>query len=348
MLSSIRSKLKARLHACPACLQRYQHLKYRLTRLKALSYCWTDLRLVARHMYWRHDHELPREQLQAKLLFYYHKIEKGMCMPGKKRLFGLEVVPKLFAMLETWERSGGERDDPIYQGALHSLEAYASLLAELNLDPQDRVLSSVRRFVQARSFAPEQADTPIKLEMLQPDAPVRFADLKVLYEQRRSFRDFAPRPVAMAQVEAAVQMAQLSPSACNRQPCRVHAVRDDQLKAKVLSHQNGNAGFGHLAPLVLVITADMSYFFDATERHQPFVDGGLFTMSLVYALQAQGLVTCCLNWCVHPAQDAALRRLVPIGPSEQVIMLMAVGYPPSAALVPRSHRKSTGHVLAWH
>lgn len=348
MWSSIRSKLKARLHACPACLQRYQHLKYRMTRLKALSYLWRDLRLVARHMYWGHDHELPREQLQAKLLFYYHKIEKGLCMPGKKRLFGLEVVPKLFAMLEVWEQTVGERDDPIYQGALHSLGAYAKVLDELKLDPRDQVLSRVRRFIEARSFAPAHPDTPIKLETLRPDAPVRFADLRTLYEQRRSFRDFSAEPVAAELVEAAVEMAQLSPSACNRQPCRVHAVRDDQLKAKVLSHQNGNAGFGHLAPLVLVITADMSYFFDATERHQPFVDGGLFTMSLVYALQAQGLVTCCLNWCVHPAQDAALRRLLPIAPAEQVIMLMAVGCPPQATLVPRSHRKSTEHVLAWH
>ncbi len=348
MLSSIRSKLKARLHACPVCLERYQHLRYRIARFKALSYCLTDLRLVARHMYWRHDRELPREQLQAKLLFYYHKIEKGLCMPGKKRLFGLEVMPKLFSMLEAWERNVGDLDDPIYKGAQHSLAAYADLLARLNLDPEDRMLSTVRQFVAQRGFAPDRPDTPIRMDVLRPDVPVRFADLKALYEQRRSFRDFAARPVEIDRVEAAVRMSQLSPSACNRQPCRVHAVQDGQLKAKVLSHQNGNAGFGHLAPLVLVITADMAYFFDATERHQPFVDGGLFTMSLLYALQAQGLVTCCLNWCVHAAQDIALRRLLPIKPSEQVIMLVAVGYPQDATLVPHSHRKPTEHVLAWH
>jgi nitroreductase len=348
MLASLKRGLRARLMACALCYQRYQRLKYQLERARALTYFARDLRQVAAHMHWRGNEQLPREQLQAKLLFYYHKIEKGLSMPGKKRLFGLEVIPQVTALLVVWEGKHHELDDPVYQGAVSSLQAYAALLEREQLDASGVVLPRVREFLEQRPHRGAHADTPLHPAAVHADCPVRFEDFKTLVQQRRSYRNFSGCPVPPEAIMAAVELAQLSPSACNRQPCRVHVIESEKLRGAALAQQNGNAGFGHLAPVVLAITSDASYFFDATERHQPFVDGGLFTMSLIYALQVQGLVSCCLNWCVRPTQDDNLRRLLPIRPSEQVIMLMAVGYPPGAAVVPKSHRRAAQDVLAWH
>jgi nitroreductase len=348
MLASLKRSLRARLIACAPCYQRYQRLKYSVQRAKALTYVARDLRQLAAHMNWRRNEHLPREQLQAKLLFYYHKIEKGLSMPGKKRLFGLEVIPQVTSLLLVWEDKYRDLDDPIYRGAVNSLQAYAALLEREQLDPSGVVLPDVKRFLAQRARQQAQADTPLHPSAVLADRPVRYEDFKALVLQRRSYRDFSSVPVSHESIAAAVELAQLSPSACNRQPCRVHVIQSEKLRSAALAQQNGNAGFGHLAPLVLAITSDSSYFFDATERHQPYVDGGLFTMSLIYALQVQGLVSCCLNWCVHPAQDNKLRSVLPLRPSEQVIMLMAVGHPPSAAVVPKSHRRASQDVLAWH
>lgn len=348
MLAKLKQYLRGKLLACPPCHQRYLRLKYEITRVRALTYCLLDIWHSAIYMHWPQHKALRPKQIQAKLLFYYHKIEKGLSMPGAKRLFALEVIPQVTSLLEAWEQGELDRGDPIYLGAIHSLHAYVAMLEQRGLDPTGKVLPEVRDFLSKRPNLRSEIDTPFRPQLVLAEQPVQFLAFETLVHQRRSYRHFSEQRVDPSAVRAAVSLAQWSPSACNRQPCRVYVVESEDLKRKALSHQNGNAGFGHLAPLVLAITADASYFFDATERHQPFVDGGLFTMSLIYALQVQGLVSCCLNWCVQPAQDRALRKLLPIQASERVVMLMVVGHPHPATVLPRSHRKSLDDILSWH
>ncbi len=348
MLASIKRELRLKLIACAECYRRYRSFKYLLSRTWLLTYFVLDIRHTARHMRWMENDRLPINQLQAKLLFYYHKIEKGLSMPGKKRLFGLEVIPQVASLIEAWERKKASVNDPIYLGAISSLHAYAEHIEREGLDKGGQVNPWLHDFLSSRPLDGGAADTPLLPRLVVPDSPVSFDNFKKLTLQRRSYRNFSEQHVPEQLIQAAVELAQLSPSACNRQPCRVHVISAGESKRAALALQNGNAGFGHLAPIILAITSDAGCFFDATERHQPFIDGGIFTMALIYSLQVQGLVSCCLNWCVHPAQDQKLRALIPIKSSERVIMLMAVGFPPEHAVVPRSHRKSTQDVLVWH
>jgi nitroreductase len=148
-------------------------------------------------------------------------------------------------------------------------------------------------------------------------------------------------------IAQAVSLAQLSPSACNRQPCKVYVAEDEILKNALLSHQNGNSGFGHLAPIIFVVTSNSNHFFGAIERNQPFIDGGLFSMSLLFALQTQGLVSCCLNWCVSPSTDSAVHTLLNIPKSERIIMYIAAGFPVINTTVPKSHRKEISNALVF-
>ncbi len=75
----------------------------------------------------------------------------------------------------------------------------------------------------------------------QTSAHDSFAQLALA---RRSVRDFADAPVPNDALREAVRLAQLSPSACNRQPCRVYAVTESARMAELLEYQNGNRGFG--------------------------------------------------------------------------------------------------------
>lgn len=286
-------------------------------------------------------------QLRAKLLFYYHKVEKGLCMPGRQRLFGIEVIPQILRILEIWKQSNFNTTDPVYLGALNSLRAYANHLRAESLDPDNKILSIVSDFLEGQSHTESSADTPIVIQKEQLTEAVSFSNLQQLYLARRSTRNFDSSPVSSDILRSAVEAAQLSPSACNRQPCKVLAVTDDKLRTALLSHQNGNTGFGQLAPLLLVVTADTDHFFGAIERNQPYIDGGLFTMSLLYALEVHGIATCCLNWCVTPKTDVAAHKLLDIPTSQKIIMYIAAGYPHEKTKVPRSHRKALGDVLAF-
>ncbi|TJZ67991.1 nitroreductase family protein [Chitiniphilus eburneus] len=344
----IKRWLKGRLAANERLFEHYWHVKLKLRSARKLVYHWYDISRVGRHMFWGRMQGQTPTQLQARLLFYYHKLEKGMCMPGAKRMFGAEAADHVMRLLTAWEAKGFATDDAIYRGALDSLLAYRDCLVALKLDQQGAVTQRVTRFLAAPRLpdAPDlTATTPLRLSLSDIDFARHRQSLDELYRIRRSFRDFAPRPVERTVIDEAVRIAQLSPSACNRQPCRVHLAEDPATRDRLLAYQNGNRGFGDTAPLVLMVTADMRGFFDASERNQPYVDGGLFAMSLLLGLQAQGLVSCCLNWCVAPASDKAVHRHFGLDDAEAIVMLIAVGYPKPETLVPLSHRKHVHDVV---
>lgn len=346
-MRSVKAFLRNKLIACKPCYKRYTRLKYRIENLRDLTFYFHDLRSAWRHMHWGKEAEMAPAQLQAKLLFYYHKIEKGLCMPGKKRLFALEVIPQVTSLLETWEAAGNSIHDHIYIGAINSLRSYQLQITKNGLDSEGKISGFVDNFLSKRANVPCHGKTPIEITKHQIELSISYDQFKTLCELRRSFRVFSEQAVSPDLIRHAVELAQLSPSACNRQPCKVYAIQDKALQKQLLEHQNGNAGFGHLAPLLLVLTADSTHFFGAIERNQPYVDGGLFAMSLQYALQVQGAVSCCLNWCVTPKTDQKVHQLLNIAESERIIMFMVVGFPAEETKVPKSHRKPIESVLSF-
>jgi len=125
----------------------------------------------------------------------------------------------------------------------------------------------------------------------------------------------------------------------------VHVFENAQ---QALDWQPGNKGFGHLASRGLIVTADLQSFSGTGERNQPFVDGGMFAMSLLYALHALGLGACPLAWSMRPAQDREMRKALGIPDSEAVIMMISVGHLPDSLQVAKSHRMPIEHVLVEH
>lgn len=340
---TIRQILKQKLTAFPMLWDSYQLVKVQAKRLWLLTYFLRDIINVYRNMFWP-LHNKSHLQLTSELLFQFHKIEKGLVMPGPRRFFGQEPARAVIKLLNAWELKGLSIDDPVYLGALETLHAYRDRLDSESLDKDDKILSHVQSFLISHPKRAKLLVTPFPLSMTVDIASNVYA-FDELVSIRRSVRSFTSTEVPSEILKHAVGLAQFSPSACNRQPCRIYLITEDSKKNALLALQNGNKGFGHLIPVLAVITSDSSAFFDASERHEPYVDGGLFSMTLMYALSAQGLATCCLNWCVSPNNDTALRNILPLTDSEVVIMLMAIGYPEPNILVPRSTRKSTKDVL---
>jgi nitroreductase len=83
------------------------------------------------------------------------------------------------------------------------------------------------------------------------------------------------------------------------------------------------------------------------ERNQLWIDGGLFSMALLYALQSLGLASCCLNLCIPWTVEKKLAKIYRLPASERPIMMIAVGYLPDSVLVAHSQRKPLNTVLTW-
>jgi nitroreductase len=138
-------------------------------------------------------------------------------------------------------------------------------------------------------------------------------------------------------------MAMKSPSACNRQSWHVYHL-EGELAQQALAFQDGNRGFGHKIKDLLIITTDLRAFVSPRERYQHWIDGGMFSMSVILALHSIGIASCCLNWSQSGRADIKFRKVIKISPQHTVMMMLAIGYPNEQNTVCASPRRPISEV----
>ncbi len=160
-----------------------------------------------------------------------------------------------------------ERDGPLHAApALAALEAYRAFNARHEVENPDIAELLDRWPTEGETGGTED----VTAEAIRSAGGAADRDF---FWSRHSVRQFSDRPVDIDLLRAVVDMARKTPSVCNRQGPRVHIFDDAE---EALSHQPGNRGFGHLASKAVVVTADLQAFSGLGERHQAYVDGGMF------------------------------------------------------------------------
>ena len=94
-----------------------------------------------------------------------------------------------------------------------------------------------------------------------------------------------------------------------------------------------------------MVTSNLEDVLWIGERNDAFVNGGLFLMNLCYALHWEKIAHCILNWSRTPAEDIALRKLIPLKDSETVIALLTCGEAPEEFEIASSPRKDIDYVF---
>lgn len=163
-------------------------------------------------------------------------------------------------------------------------------------------------------------------------------DFVQLAQNRYSVREYASKPVSQDLLDKVYEVSMKTPSVCNRHATRVYQITYPEKIATALKIQGGFNGYG-MPPVLLLITSDIRAFMNNDERNEPFVDGGLFSMSLLYALEAYGLAACPLNAMFSLSQDRKTRALLNIPDYELPVMYIAVGNFPESVPVCRSTRR---------
>jgi len=283
------------------------------------------------------SHSGNREHLESDIIQRYHVLEKGLSMRDFHPRFGKELVIQLVKMLRDWDSGGYPQDHCQILSAKATLSAYLQRHEVLGVDIQD-ILPDIPR---------EPSLAPGGVKSYFPISGSHKESFEAVLRTRASVRSFLPLEPEKHIIESAVEVARFTPSVCNRQTWRVHVYFGNDAQ-KVLKLQNGNRGFGHLVPCVLVVTSDLRYFAGVTERYQAWIDGGMFSMSLLLQLHAMGLGAVSLNWSVMNDQDVALRASADIPDSERIIMLIGCGYPAPETSVAVSARKPVSHFLTFH
>jgi len=278
-----------------------------------------------------------------------HRLEKGLCMPDRRSVFGIEYIDDTVAL---YARLAAQSDaDAIeVQWAADVLARYFSVvdLKDSRLAAAHAAWSAVPR---RSTGSPEHAPYPereLPAYVAAQGASVGYPSFLALVRARRSQRWFLDRPVAPADLEAAVAAALQAPSACNRQPFTFHCALRRDLIRSMAALPLGTAGFGADLPALACVVGDLSMYAEPRDRHLVHIDSSLAAMQFMLALTTLGLGSVPINWPDLPDNHEAMRRLLGLAPHQVPIMLIGVGHPKPDAMIPYSGKRSVARVLRIH
>lgn len=282
------------------------------------------------------------DNLRARITLHYHSLEKGMSNSNLRIGFGKSALNDLFCSLEEYINCGFSLEDPRFKSGVSTIHKYIELhkLNNYNvLDIEERLLSltSVKETNAGGVYE-------FKRDELLSFKNSNFHDLS---KHRFSVRDFSDEEVDRSIIEDAIKISMKTPSVCNRQPWTVYLIQNPRLINEVLKIQGGLNGNGKKMDTLLLVTSDNSYLAGPEERNQGFVDGGMFSMSLLYALTHVGLATCTLNADFDEKRDTLIRQALEISETENLILFIAVGNYPDKFKVPKSQRDSYKNIVKY-
>ena len=79
-------------------------------------------------------------------------------------------------------------------------------------------------------------------------------------------------------------------------------------------------------------------FVSVEERNEPYIDGGLFAMAFLTALECESLAACPLNTMMREKQEHEIRKLLGVPDYETLIAFVAIGNFPESIESPVSFR----------
>ena len=146
-------------------------------------------------------------------------------------------------------------------------------------------------------------------------------------QNRQSCRKYnAERAVEREKLDAILESARLSPSACNGQPYHITVCRGESAAAvaKAVSGMGMNK-FAVDAPIMLVISEEdyvASAALGARLKKNDYrsIDIGILSAYITAEAQAQGLSTCILGWL----DDEKIRKIC--GVNKPVRLVITLGY----------------------
>ena len=282
------------------------------------------------------------EQVVSRIMYNVHALEKGLARNRDLRLgFGSKALSNLNDTLVVYRTKGYDRSAFAYVQGLSVIQRYKELHAKEQFDVSFLADIVDPEFLDPQSDFGAAGTKLVRKADKASNSEKSFYDLA---QGRSSVRDFSGEPIDRNKVMNALRNAEKTPSVCNRQGWRVYWVEDPELARSVLKHQRG-FGQVQMPDVLLTITVSNNTYLSPVERNQAFVDGGLFSMSVMYGLEHEGLAAVPLNACMYHKDQMAVRRLLDIDDSEMISMFIAIGEFMDECVVPISDRKSVDEFI---
>ena len=272
------------------------------------------------------------------IMLLVHSLEKGMCMPNP-RPFGLDKVRELMSQLKAYPDN--ERSDFEYGLGISVLFAWKEFFSDRGWN-NERVYLDVVSFLKGKE-KPEgiTAGTKVYRPAKNPDAEKAYNSIL----SRHSVRDYQDRKIDLADVQFALKCFIETPTACNRQMCRVYYVANPEITELLNRVVIGIPGFNKKTVQYFIVTYDLASFAYSGERQQGLFNAGLCTMSFINGLHVKGIGSCCLQWSNKNKQDIEVRKKLGLSSSERIGIVIGAGYYLDENTIPCSVRRKPNDVF---
>lgn len=277
-----------------------------------------------------------QQKLKFLIIKKVHVIEKGLslkeCRPG----FG---VPKVLDILKDLDNYTERYDDQeLLVFSLSIIKRYvefnkAKKALDINIEKRYMLLDSkVKSWVTYKELCGGETILT-RSEIMQT---INFPFFEFV-KSRHSIRTFTGEPVSKELLKKAIEIASYTPSACNRQPWGTHVFTHKETIIKILDIQTGARQFKDMISALIVVTATRKAFFEG-EINQWYINGGMYSMSLIYAIHSLGLGCIPLNLGIPQNKINQIWELANLDMAEAPIILLAIGQLPEEFKVANSCR----------
>lgn len=292
------------------------------------------------------DYDL--QKMQYTLLRENHVIEKGMSMRSPKKGYGQAKVELLIHRLLKYYKLYGEKDKSFLFYPLSTIAQYIKYTtsAGVNISHLEKLFNELLEICQLENNSLKIESGIKNITKEEIINCIQSANYEKLVKSRHSIRYFTKDIPDLNLIKKALELAQQTPSACNRQGWMVHVFLGHK-NLELLNWQSGANGFSNEIQMSILITANMKAFL-SHEPNQAYIDGGLYAMNLLYAIHAQGLGTIPLSCGFYQKKLDILHSNFEVPENEVPIMIIGVGCLLDNFNIAVSSRKSVNLITTIH
>lgn len=268
------------------------------------------------------------------IMLLVHSLEKGMCMPNP-RPFGFDKVKELIKLLNACT----DKANFEYEVGVSALDAWKRFFDNHGWQ-SEKNYAEVVEFLVGKKLQFETGSKKYSPVIGASDGK----DFERIIFSRHSVRDYKDEPIKDEDIELALKAFVETPTACNRQMCRLICVKSANVKAELNKVIIGLPGFNKEHVNFFIVTYDLAAFAYSGERQQGLFNAGLCTMNFVNALHAKGIGSCCLQWSNKHSEDLRIRKLLGLRDSERIGVVVGAGYYLPENAIPCSARRPVSDI----
>lgn len=261
-----------------------------------------------------------RNKLLTDLAIRTHAIEKGMSIGKVKVGFGQPKAISLLHDLQLYLSLGGSEE--FVSESCSVINKYIAFNESLGAD-MAIVRTGLNTFCEKNNIDLIDKGGIYILDKMNMET-MQKSSFDVFSQSRFSVRDFGTDKISLDYIERALLMAEKSPSACNRQSWRIYVYSDEILRNKIFSLQGGCKGFCQDMQYAILVCGDIRGY-NINELSQVYVDGGIYSMNLLYALHFEGVATIPLTMGHKQKNIKKIKREMNIPDNEIPVLLIGVG-----------------------